>query len=100
MEVKIELIENQTIIKIIGRVDTATSSEFEKSIAPVLESDMKNIVLDCKDFEYISSTGLRLFLILQKTAQAKMGSLVIKNMNDDIKSVFNMTGFTALFKFE
>ena len=100
MEIKIEKIVEQTIINVKGRIDTATSPEFEKAIAPVIAGDMKDVVIECKDFEYISSTGLRLFLVLQKTANAKKGNLIIRNMSDDIKNVFNMTGFTALFKFE
>lgn len=100
MEVQIENNDNQIIVKIIGRIDTATSPEFEKKIAPILAGDMKNVVIDCQEFDYISSTGLRLFLVLQKMATAKNGNLLIRNMKDDIKNVFNMTGFTALFKFE
>jgi anti-sigma B factor antagonist len=100
MEITIDNIAEQTIINIKGRIDTATSPEFEKAIAPVIAGDMKEVIMECKDFEYISSTGLRLFLVLQKSANAKKGSLLIRNMNDDIKNVFNMTGFTALFKFE
>ncbi|MBP1673181.1 MAG: anti-sigma factor antagonist [Bacteroidetes bacterium] len=100
MEITIDNIAEQTIINIKGRIDTATSPEFEKAIAPVIAGDMKDVIMECKDFEYISSTGLRLFLVLQKSANAKKGSLLIRNMNDDIKNVFNMTGFTALFKFE
>lgn len=100
MEIKIENIAEQTIINIKGRIDTATSPEFEKAIAPVLAGEMKDVIIECKEFEYISSTGLRLFLVLQKTANTKKGHLIIRNMNDDIKNVFNMTGFTALFKFE
>lgn len=100
MEITIDNIAEQTIINIKGRIDTATSPEFEKAIAPVIAGDMKDVIMECKDFEYISSTGLRLFLVLQKSANAKKGHLIIRNMNDDIKNVFNMTGFTALFKFE
>jgi anti-anti-sigma factor len=100
MEIKIETQGNETVLKIIGRVDTATSAEFEKAIAPLLQSDMKMVIVDCKEFEYISSTGLRLFLTLQKNANGKGGKLIIREMNADIKSVFDMTGFTALFTFE
>lgn len=100
MEIKIENQGNETVLKIIGRVDTATSAEFEKAIAPILQSDMQLVIVDCKEFEYISSTGLRLFLTLQKNANSKGGKLILKEMNADIKSVFDMTGFTALFTFE
>lgn len=100
MEIKIENNENETLVLLTGRLDTATAGEFEKAIAPLVQSDMHNIILDCSNFEYISSSGLRLFLVMQKAAMAKSGKLTIRKMNAEIKSVFDMTGFTSLFSFE
>ena len=100
MEIKIENNGNETLVILSGRLDTATADEFEKAIAPVVQSDMYNVTLDCSNFEYISSSGLRLFLVMQKAAMAKSGKLTIRKMNAEIKSVFDMTGFTALFNFE
>lgn len=100
MEIKINSTENELLIKLEGRIDTTNSADFEKGIAPVLQSDMKNVVIDCEDLSYISSSGLRQFLILQKTAIAKKGNLKIRKMCAEVKSVFDMTGFTILFKFE
>lgn len=99
MEVKIENNELSTVVKLIGRLDTVNSGQFEKDIAPVLQSDMKDVILDCSEFDYISSSGLRQFLVLQKSAKAKGGNLTILNMKEDIKKVFDVTGFTQLFKF-
>ena len=52
----------------------------------------------CKDLEYISSSGLRLFLTIRKEASSKDGKVIIKNINDEIKKVFMMTGFFNLFE--
>ena len=89
-----------TVVTIMGRLDTVNASEFEKSLVPVLSSDMRDIVLDCTGLDYISSSGLRLFLILQKTANAKQGRLRLKGVKPEIKEIFDMTGFSALFEFE
>jgi len=97
MEVNINKTEDKTIINIKGRLDTPNSSIFEKETKTVLDSDMKNVIIDCKDLEYICSSGLRLFLSMQKAANAKKGAITIINMNEEIKSVFDMTGFTSLF---
>ena len=97
MEVNINKTEDKTIINIIGRLDTPNSSIFEKQTKTVLDSDMKNVIIDCKSLEYICSSGLRLFLSMQKAANAKKGAITIINMNEEIKSVFDMTGFTSLF---
>lgn len=99
MEVKIEKDGTTEVVKIIGRLDTVNSGQFESDIAPIKQSDMKDVILDCTEFDYISSSGLRQFLVLQKTAQSKGGKLRIKNMKEDIKKVFDITGFTQLFEF-
>lgn len=100
MEIRIKDNGDETLFKIIGRLDTATAGEFEKAIAPLMAGDMQKVVIECDEFEYISSSGLRLFLTLQKTAAKKGGKVIIRDMNADIKNVFDMTGFTNLFIFE
>ena len=90
----------QTIIAIHGRLDTVNAPDFEKAIAKVIAGDMKDVVIDCTALDYISSSGLRLFLTMQKTANAKQGKLTLKEMKTEIKEIFDMTGFSALFCFE
>ena len=64
---------------------------------PLLEQANRNIEIDCSQLEYISSSGLRLLLSLRKQVAADGGSLVIKNINDEIRKVFTLTGFFKLF---
>ncbi len=64
---------------------------------PLMEGNAPVIELDCKDLEYIASSGLRLFLTLQKSVTARNGSLTLTNMRADIKAVFHMTRFDSLF---
>lgn len=80
-----------------GRLDTPAAVKAQQEIAPLLEQADKEITLDCTDLEYISSSGLRLFLTVRKETAAKGGKVVIKNINDEIKKVFMMTGFFNLF---
>ena len=75
-----------------GRLDTPAAVKAQQEIVPLLENADKTITL-----EYISSSGLRLFLTIRKEASAKGGSIVIENINEDIKKVFMMTGFFNLF---
>ena len=89
----------QTTISVAGRLDTVSASDFEKAIAPVIAGDMKDVVLDCSALDYISSSGLRLFLLLQKGANSKQGQLILKSMKPEIKEIFDMTGFSAMFHF-
>jgi len=81
-----------------GRLDTPAAVKAQQDIAPLLEHADQVITLDCTGLEYISSSGLRLFLTLRKEASAKGGKVVIEHINDDIKKVFMMTGFFNLFE--
>ncbi|MBP3834948.1 MAG: STAS domain-containing protein [Prevotella sp.] len=80
-----------------GRFDTPAAVQAQQDMAPLMENADKEITLDCTKLEYVSSSGLRLFLTLRKETSAKGGKVVIKNINEEIKKVFMMTGFFNLF---
>lgn len=81
-----------------GRLDTPAAVKAQQEIVPLLENADKEIILDCQNLEYISSSGLRLFLTIRKETAAKGGKVYIENINDEIKKVFMMTGFFNLFE--
>jgi len=90
--------QNGGMLAIIsGRLDTPAAVKAQQEITPLLENANKEIILDCKNLDYISSSGLRLFLTIRKEASAKGGKVIIENINDEIKKVFMMTGFFNLF---
>lgn len=100
MEVNIVKHDNEVVAKLIGRLDTLASVEVSKALEPLKEVADKKIVLDCSEMSYISSSGLRIFLGLRKEAGAKGGTVVVRNINEDIRKVFMMTGFLNLFEIE
>jgi anti-sigma B factor antagonist len=81
-----------------GRLDTAAAVKTGMEIQPLMDNADKEIILDCKAMEYISSSGLRLFLALRKEAAEKGGKVVIEHVRPEIRQVFNMTGFFNLFE--
>lgn len=87
-------------IRLIGRLDTVASQEIAGEMESLKKDADRVIVLDCSELEYISSSGLRLFLTLRKTAEGKGGAVVIRGISDSIRSVFMMTGFLNLFAIE
>ena len=92
-------VENDSVFATVsGRLDTPAAVKAQQEIVPIMENVDKVITLDCSDLEYISSSGLRLFLTIRKEASAKGGKVIIKNINDEIKKVFTMTGFFSLFE--
>ena len=88
----------ETIIEIAGRLDTITAPALDKSINEEL-GDTKNLVLDLKGLEYISSAGLRVLLAAQKKMQ-KIGSMKVINVCEDVMEVFEMTGFADILVIE
>lgn len=97
----LEIIEaNGTMTGILsGRLDTAASQQFATDMQPLLDNADKPIVLDCAALQFISSSGLRLFLSLRKATMTKGGSVTLKGVLPEVKQVFDITGFTALFAF-
>ena len=84
---------------ITGRLDTGTAPELEvklKEVAPQTQT----LYLNMKDVQYISSSGLRLFLSLRKAAGEKGGKVIVKNISNEIRTVFMMTGFLNLFEIQ
>ena len=91
MEINIKHGE-EMIVALQGRLDTTTSQELE---AVLEKEEVKEnlVVLEFKDLEYISSAGLRLLLSLKKRLEKDNKKLEIRNINDVVKEVFNVTGF-------
>lgn len=105
MKVTIHQEGKETVIKIAGRLDTNTSREYEDELLGVWKksdahTDPIDVCIDCSDLEYVSSAGLRLFLLMQKTATAGKGNLRLTGMRKEIRDVFNVTGFNAIFKID
>lgn len=99
MTTSIQQENGELVARLEGRLDTAVSAQTEKDLQPLNECQNMSIVLDCNKLEYISSSGLRIFLSILKNAKAKGGRVIITGMNADINKVFTMTGFTNLFEF-
>ena len=100
MNTKIEEIDGKYVARLVGEMDTIAATEAEEVLKPLYTSDGKDVVIDCKDLEYIASSGLRILLSILKGAKANGSKVVMRSVNDDIKNVFQLTGFIDLFDFE
>ena len=98
MTIEIKKNQEETIIKIVGRLDTITAPALDKTINEDI-GDTKNLVLDVKGMEYISSAGLRVLLVAQKKMQ-KIGSMKVINVCEEVMEVFEMTGFADILVIE
>ena len=83
-----------------GRLDTAAAIKTEQDMQPLYDYEEGDITLDCTRLEYVSSSGLRLFLALLKATKPKGIHLYITGMSDDLRQVFDLTGFSSIFEFK
>ncbi len=100
MNTKIEEIDGKYFATLEGEMDTVAAVEAEKVLKPIYDSNGKDVIIDCSGLEYIASSGLRILLSILKGAKANGSRVVMRGVNDDIKTVFQLTGFINIFKFE
>jgi len=81
-----------------GRLDTSTAPQLEEELKSSLDG-IANLTFDMKELAYISSAGLRVLLSTQKIMN-KQGSMVIKNADEQIKEIFDVTGFSDILTIE
>ena len=98
MTIEIKKNAAETIIRIVGSLDTITAPALDKAINEDI-GDTRNLILDMKSLEYISSAGLRVLLGAQKKMQ-KLGSMKVVNVCEEVMEVFEMTGFADILVIE
>lgn len=96
----IEVVENDNIIvSISGEIDGSNMEEVEIALRAAVEK-APNLVIDLKELKYISSAGLRVFLIIRKLTQSIEKNMLVKNVTEDVMEIFTMTGFVNLLHIE
>lgn len=98
MEFKVEKKEADILLHIAGRVDSNTSRDLEKAVNGVFEENPKRILFDLEKMDYISSAGLRVLLSAQKKANERKLEMELIHVKDIAKEVFEITGFSGIFK--
>ena len=98
MNIEIKKNAEEVIIELVGRLDTTTAPALDKVINEEI-GDAKNLVLNIKALDYISSAGLRVLLGAQKKMQ-KLGSMKVTNVCEAVMEVFEMTGFADILVIE
>ncbi len=88
---------NDLVIALSGRLDTTTAPQLDEEVKAL--DGVTKLEFDFKELEYISSAGLRVLLSAQKIMN-KQGSMVIKNVSDEIKEIFDVTGFIDILTIE
>ena len=100
MEVKILEQNGEMVVVIEGRVDTVTAPELEMKVSPIWAISGVTLVFDCDKLEYLSSSGLRIILSAHKQVTARGGKFILRNLNREVRSVIDLTGFSRILTIE
>lgn len=85
-------------IEISGRLDAVSAVEADKEFNTILEANKSKLLIDLKGLEYISSAGLRVLLVVAKRIQQKGGKVTLCSLVENVKEVFEISGFSSIFK--
>ena len=98
MTIEKNLNGTELTVAVVGRLDTGTAPDLEVVLKESFEGITK-LILDFEGLEYLSSAGLRVILQAQKTMN-KQGEMIIKNVNETINEIFEVTGFVDILTIE
>lgn len=96
MKITQTLSNNDQVLSICGRIDTITSNQLSEEIDKAMINKFEKLILDFREVDYISSAGLRIIIVAQKKITAGGKKLELTNMNETVKNVFDITGFSQI----
>lgn len=97
MQVSSESLEKMLVVSVTGRLDFGASAAFQQSLeSAVAEAKGRAVVLDCSGLEYVSSAGLRGFLIGARAAQAAKVRFLVCSLQKSVAEVFEVSGFAKI----
>lgn len=98
MTIEKNLNGTELTVAVVGRLDTGTAPDMEEVLKESFEGITK-LILDFEGLEYLSSAGLRVILQAQKTMN-KQGEMVVRNVNETVNEIFEVTGFCDILNIE
>ena len=97
MDISEKKVGNVDIIALVGRLDAYSANDVEKKLNSLIDAGQVRLVINLEKLEYISSSGLRVFLATLKKAKKLQGNIKLVGLKPFIKEVFDIAGFTNLF---
>ena len=93
MTMSIESQGDLAVVVLTGRLDSTNAADTEAQILAQIEAGRPRIVVDATGLEYLSSAGLRVFLVIAKRVKAGGGALALHSLTDHVREVFEISGF-------
>ena len=100
MHVTISEQEGRLVAALIGDFDNVASAMAERDLAPVFDNTDCDVVIDCTELDYISSSGLRILLNIYKHTRKTAHHAILRNVSDDVEEVLRTGGFLQLYQLE
>lgn len=97
MKINIQKNDNEVVVALQGELDTLATTQMSEELNRVKDLANHQLVIDCKDLEYISSSGLRFFMQLKRNSEQQGGSITLRNLNEDVEDIFRLSGFHHIF---
>ncbi len=97
MQITIKSANDVALMAIGGRLDTQTAPDAQAQLSQLMDGGETKILIDFAELDYISSAGLRILLVAAKQLKTADGELRICNLNDVVKEVFDISGFSTIF---
>ena len=98
LDIKKTIENGKAFFALSGRIDTTTAPQLEKEIKESING-ITELVLDMKELDYISSSGLRVLLATQKI-MSKQGKMTLINVGETVMGIFEVTGFSDILTIE
>ncbi len=100
MEIISQHFKHCDVVKVVGRLDSSSAPALVDELNKITDENRFKIVIDFSELTFISSAGLRVLISTQKNCKRyNRGELVLASLSSNILSVFDLAGFTAIFKF-
>jgi anti-anti-sigma factor len=99
VKVRIETLDQATIVVAEGRLDFGAAGNFQRQVEQALAGTgqaPRALIIDCSDLEYISSAGLRVFLLAARSAQRAGRSFAVCSLRQPVREVFDLSGFSRV----
>lgn len=98
MEINVQKQDSISVVALTGRLDTTNYGELEKKLYELINNNEIKIIVDCRNLDYVSSSGLRIFLMGLKKINTANGRFVLAGLQDNIKEIFEISGFSSVFE--
>ncbi len=98
MDISVKKDSKCTVVEIKGRLDTTNYMALENNLNQMIQNGEHTLLIDCVNLDYVSSSGLRVFLVALKKLNQINGKFVMCNLQENIQEIFEVSGFIGIFK--